>query len=510
VAIKQLIQMILKNPFSDFGGIIKGDRFVGRKSELNQIQKRLLGESFGNLAIIGLPRIGKSSLAWNSIIENKETLIQKKILPIWIPLGEFSNLIEFLDEVLSIVCDQIQTTNKESFLVFNELRNSFHSADSNLEKRRFVKKFLRNLNTNGFRLILVIDEFDNAQDIFSLQDFQFLRESSYNLETKIGIVTVSRKTIQELEPDNGSLSNFYQIFDELRLKLFSDEDVSLYWQRLKKLGISVSATYIENIIFYSGKHPYLLDLINYSIFNKIEQTAINLDEILNSTLETLKLKIYNEYESILKLMEQENLDKKLVQLIVGPNYDITQRDVEKLLKYSLVKSTTDESFECFAKFFEEYLSLKSSEIDIWPLWAETEIELRSVIKEFLIDKYGEDWVDNFVKGNPKKTKTIDELKFVMAKNIKSFGDKASTHLVDYTYPSHMMDCFIHSDWKWFENIFSKQFNDWKPKFDLLSEIRNPLAHNNREFLTPSKLNNAIGYCQEILTLIQKWKNNSQP
>jgi hypothetical protein len=285
--------------------------------------------------------------------------------------------------------------------------------------------------------------------------------------------------------------------------------VSLYWQRLKNLGISVSDTYIENIFIYSGNHPYLIDLINYSIFNKIEQTDINLDEILNSTLETLKLKIYNEYESILKLMEQENLDKKLVQMIVGPNYDITQRDVEKLLKYSLVKSTDYESFECFARYFEEYLSLKSSEIDIWPLWAETEIELRSIIKEFLIDKYGEDWVDKFVKGNPKKTKTIDELKFVMAKNIKSFGDKASTHLVDYTYPSHMMDCFIHSDWKWFENIFGKQFSDWKPKFDLLSEIRNPLAHNNRAFLTPSKINNATGYCQEILMLIQKWKN-SQP
>jgi len=103
--------MTLKNPFSDYGGIITGDRFVGRKSELNQIQKRLLGETFGNLAIMGLPRIGKSSLAWNSIIENKDTLITKKIIPIWIPLGEFSNLIEFLDEVLSMVCEIIKGIN---------------------------------------------------------------------------------------------------------------------------------------------------------------------------------------------------------------------------------------------------------------------------------------------------------------------------------------------------------------------------------------------------------------
>jgi AAA+ ATPase superfamily predicted ATPase len=500
--------MILKNPFSDYGGIVTGDRFVGRKPELNQIQKRLFGESFGNLAIIGLPRIGKSSLAWNSIIENKGSLLDRKVLPIWIPLGEFLSLIEFLDEVLSIVCELIQKAEPDSSSSFAQLRQCFLQANSDLEKRRYMKKFLRNIKTKGFRLIIIIDEFDNAKDIFNLQDFQFLRESSYNLETKIGIVTISRKTIQELEPDNGSLSNFYQIFDELRLKLFSDEDISMYWQRLRNLGIKISNTYIENITFYSGKHPFLLDLINYNIFNSIEQSDINLDQLFNLTLDSLKLKLYNEYESILKLIEQETLDKKLVQMIIGPNYDITQRDVEKLLKYSLVRSTTDESFECFSKFFEEYLSLKSSEIDIWPLWSETEVELRGIIKQFLNDKYEEDWVDKFLKGNPKKTKIIEDLKFVMSKNVRSFGDKASTHLVDYTYPSHMLDCFIHSDWKWFENIFGKQFSDWKQKFDLLSEIRNPLAHNNREFLTPSKMNTATGYCQEILSLIRKWKKVS--
>src|SRR5690606_22748079 len=102
---------------------------------------------------------------------------------------------------------------------------------------------------------IIIDEFDNSSEIFTLQDFQFLRELSYNLETKIGIVTVSRKTIQELEPDNGSLSNFYQIFDELRLKLFSDEDLLFYWQRLKNLGINVSDNYVEQIFLFSGKHP---------------------------------------------------------------------------------------------------------------------------------------------------------------------------------------------------------------------------------------------------------------
>jgi hypothetical protein len=51
--------MILKNPFSDYGGIVTESRFVGRKDEIQAIKNRLLGVSYGNLAIIGLPRIGK-------------------------------------------------------------------------------------------------------------------------------------------------------------------------------------------------------------------------------------------------------------------------------------------------------------------------------------------------------------------------------------------------------------------------------------------------------------------
>jgi hypothetical protein len=502
--------MILNNPFSDFGSTVTEERFVGRQSELKQINNRLFGNSFGNLAIMGLPRIGKSSLAWNGIITNKKTLLENKIIPLWIQLGEFSNLSEFFDEVLTQTTEVIEENfpNLNLYDNFKSLMDSFINAEKNIEKRRYVKKYLKSLKDNKIRLIVVIDEFDNAKDIFNLQDFQFLREISYNIEIKICIVTISRKTIQELEPDNGSLSNFYQIFDELRLKLFSDEDLVLYRERISKLGLTISESYINHLLYYSGKHPFLLDMINYSVFNQIEQSEINLDEIFSKILENLKLRLYNEYESIINLMKQEELDSKLAQLIVGPQYNLTQRDVEKLLKYSLVSNSDNNSYECFAKYFEEYLFLKASEIDIWPLWKETEVEIRTIIKQFLNEKYGEtDWENKFVKGNPNKTDKIEALKLMKSKNIKSFGDKASTHIVDYTYPYDMFDCFIHSDWSWFKKILGKEFKDWKPKFDVLSKARNPIAHNNQGFLTQSELNSATAYCQEILSLIQKWKKN---
>ena len=42
-----------ENPFADFGGIVEGERFVGRSNAINAIHSRVLGTSYGNIAIMG-------------------------------------------------------------------------------------------------------------------------------------------------------------------------------------------------------------------------------------------------------------------------------------------------------------------------------------------------------------------------------------------------------------------------------------------------------------------------
>ena len=180
--------MYLKNPFADYGGIVTGNRFIGRKIEIEKIQNRLLGVNYGNVAIIGLPRIGKSSLAWNAIIEDKANLIKKKIIPIWISFGEYSSLKEVFHEVFSSLMDVsaelevISCHISETYLKYIDSKN-------NLEGKRYVKKILKLLKNNNFRLLLIFDEFDNAKNILSLNDFQFLREVCNNPETTARIRT---------------------------------------------------------------------------------------------------------------------------------------------------------------------------------------------------------------------------------------------------------------------------------------------------------------------------------
>ena len=512
-----------KNPFADYGGIVINNRFIGRKKEIETIQNRLLGPSFGNISVVGLPRVGKSSLVWNAIFLEKEILIEKKIIPIWISFGEYDSIYETLDEIIFEIGEVIIEISTAGEL--QEITDKINMSISNLEKRRFIKKYFKFVKQKGFRIIIALDEFDNAKNILSLQDFQFLRELSYSTETKIGLITISRKSIQELEPDNGALSNFYQIFTDLRLKLFSNLDIDLYWNRIENLGLYVSNDYKTLSDEYCGSHPYLLDVLNHEVFNQLSQTEIDLKETFLVIIDDLRLKLYNEFEAILKLMTFEGLGEKLMQMIVGPVYDISQRDTEKLLKYAIVYKSVTDNYSSFSKYFNDYLLLKSSSIDVWPLWSEVERELRTLIKRELFETFGDDWEvgyrnsfgikhESILGEKSRKVDILDGGPSSIGLNKEKerskilFGDLASDHLIDYTLPRNMFESFISKNWAWYVKTLGNDKNYWNPIFMHLSKIRNPLAHNNPNFLSDSDKNLAEGYCKIILEKITNGKKNN--
>ncbi len=88
--------MKFENPFSDYGKIVRGERFIGRKQIINAVESRIIRPTNpGNLAIIGVHRIGKSSLVYKTIVEQRNKLINKGILPIWKGLSSYDDSLEF-------------------------------------------------------------------------------------------------------------------------------------------------------------------------------------------------------------------------------------------------------------------------------------------------------------------------------------------------------------------------------------------------------------------------------
>jgi AAA+ ATPase superfamily predicted ATPase len=97
-----------QNPFSDYGQLIKGKRFAGRKQEIQTIRNRVIGDSFGNIAVMGMPRVGKSSLVWNALMTIKEEQIKKNNLIITIYVGEISTSIDFFKQIVHKVVEELE------------------------------------------------------------------------------------------------------------------------------------------------------------------------------------------------------------------------------------------------------------------------------------------------------------------------------------------------------------------------------------------------------------------
>ena len=513
----------LNNPFADFGSIVYGQRFVGREKELNVITQRVLGDNYGNLAIMGLPRIGKSSLAWQGIMTKKEELQKKKKVPIFFQTGSCRDARNFFTQIILCLHDEMQMTYDDE--KYEKYAGPIVSEIQKLDEDTFslmVMKYFKVVKRLGYRVIYILDEFDSVQKIFDVAEFQLLRELSYNPDTKLCLVTCSRKTIQEIEAKNGAISNFYGTFKDLRLGMFDDEDMTSYWNRVE-LPDGFSPTYKNKVEYYVGRHPYLLDLFNDYCFRT---NTFNLEDNSNDFVAEIKLELWNQLKSIIDTLNHENIFDKAIQLILGPVYNVTKIEEEKLLKYEFIKvigneqkldvlgrlvgaETEQGSYICFSDYYTLLLDQTYiADVDYWPLWTETEKRVRELIKIYIRDVYSNDWeTEIYAKfgGSEDWSKKFDSLKKTRFTSKKTFPS-ASSNLIDYTLTRDMYDVFMAKAWNdWFGKVFPGQKKDWGAKFNFLADIRNPMAHNNREFVSQEQILKATEYCNEIVRTIAEWE-----
>jgi len=312
-----------------------------------------------------------------------------------------------------------------------------------VDKENSIWRFYKIIAREGIHVIYILDEFDHIGTFFKLENFQLLRELSINPDTNIALSTISRRTIHEIELlGNAALSKLSAVFSDLNLALFNNEEIDLYWHQLDNFGITTDKEYQNIVKYYAGNHPFLIDIFNSEMINEL---LIKQDiDVEKATDNLIRLIFFILYDNIITLLKEERLYDKLIQVLFGPRYDLDLKSIERLLKFGMISKNDEDLYECFSEFFKDYLSLKQNEIDFWPLWNETESSLRNLIKVQLIKSYGENWEEEFIKKYPKKENSFNDLKKTMFKNTRNFPEKASTHLVDYTYPKDMYDIFISS------------------------------------------------------------------
>src|SRR5689334_16179709 len=116
----------VENPLGHWGKIVGTSNFLGREKALQAIDSRVF-RSGRSLAIVGLPRIGKSSLAYHAIMDQEQDLLKRKKVPIWISLGSHGSAYDFF---FSLVYEPFAKLEE-----LNWINASLRTAFSEVERR---------------------------------------------------------------------------------------------------------------------------------------------------------------------------------------------------------------------------------------------------------------------------------------------------------------------------------------------------------------------------------------
>lgn len=532
--------------FERTGQIIFGDRFVGRKYEIEEIRKHVL-DNRANVAIVGMPRVGKSSLAWESLMSIKDSLIkERKIIPIYIDVSTIANKSAFFAKMTSKAMKEIRklhcTKNNEILIpeediaYLLEMSKSVETEGEECLNNMFYDFYEDFYQITKCQLVYILDEFDKTQKIFEAPDFLLLRETAYTPETNLSYVTISRKSIKEIETkDKQNLSNFHGTFNKyIHLNVFTNQDLALYWNRITSV-LDFSEDDISNIEYIAGNHPLFLDLC---CIHLLSNSNIPLTEHAN-----LREKLYDEFNQIVEMLNDKGLSNTAKQAVIGPPQSIDKQDIDKLLDFGFLKIVTSQtkanllSLTCANKdenayvLFSDYFTLLYYfkyflDSDYWPQWGITENKIRYIVEEFLKARFGNNWIEKVAIDNVADSDWTSRWNTLLdrySKNKRMFFNGSINSPITVAETGELYYQFIKRYWDlWFSKVFtpvkddellfsnsviSSSSHSWEEIFGFLMKIRRPFAHTNTFILGKEDEVIAKGYCELVLNKIAFWEEN---
>ncbi len=491
------------NPYSNYGSIAFGSRFFGRKKEIKFFTDRIIeNPSPQDISIIGAPKIGKSSLVHEALIERKRELHSNKKIPIWINMGTYKTPESFFSGIIFQTYAELESLS----IVNKEINDNYSKINDEklpeMERYFYIEKFYETIKKLGFNIIFIFDEFDHARNLFKENPsaFQKLRELTYYPDWKTTHITISRRPLREIEQQSGAISNYYSLFHEKTLISYTNEDLLEYFQKFQNCGLELTKEQHKKIEHYCGSHPYLLDIACYHIIEQFFDKIFNDIEISVHSNENLFL---NYYEDVAKHLQENSTFNNVLQVLFGPLVTVNRREIDRLQQHGYLSQTSDGTIVSLSQDFKDFLYLTQRKTELWPVLSQVERGLRELIDRQMTGKYGEKWIDHLENINSCLKNTFKECRDNQQKE-KAFFGSASENLLDYSYIGTLFT-IIFFEWGTFQNIMKKDNNYWDQRQKIIVKIRNPLAHFRDEVPPESHKKIADGYCQEILDILRNEK-----
>jgi hypothetical protein len=527
------------NPFDGYGALVTGSRFIERTDALQAIEQRVLASREpGNLSIIGLPRIGKTSLVYHAMFEQELLPHTRNMLPIWLDCTSYEQPGSFFLALAQKCIEQVTSlgwsTNAVQRAADAALQEGISWSEGYARLQRYFQKL--RLARPGIRIVCVLDNFDAAAELFKADPTHFasIRGLYENPSWRVTFVTISERPVREIELHAQSLPTLHVPFQEHYLTMYQSAEMQEYYARLSATGLIITDALSESIAWYAGEHPYLLARLGSQL---VETWHENLQANVDDAFKHVEADFRAYYASL---------------PVATPTRDVaTGTDIDSLMKYGLIHQTP-EGYEAFSPHFQAYMretmpvtqaqleDEQNDEFDedwlddgwqielddekgqeeqfpaedtsgahVWSLGRETERTMRVALAARLEEKYGENWFDYLKQLHPTlKTKgattLFDRCQVSMEREVKNWGAREYGSMLEYTSPQDLFALLL-AEWEIFQPIFGEDPGYWKLCSRRLVEVRVLLAHNRDKSLRDFERKQAIHYYQKILTLLHDWR-----
>jgi len=253
------------NPFFHRGPIRDRAYFFGREHEVSQALS-LLGNG-QSISLIGQRRIGKTSLLFHIAdpeVFTRHGLRPDKHLFVYVDCGGMGGLDQpglyrvLLEEIGDALADKGQTPDQLGML-----------DESRPMTYRGFERALRGLVREGWKPILVLDEFDLMAHNPHLDPDFFSGLRALAAKYSIAYVTASKRPLLDLTyADASTLSSpFFNIFASVRQGLFSEDVARNLLTGLASRGeLTFAPSTIDSLLDLAGPHPLFLQIAGFHAF----------------------------------------------------------------------------------------------------------------------------------------------------------------------------------------------------------------------------------------------------
>lgn len=399
----------------------------------------------------------------------------------------------------------------------------------------------------GIKIILIIDEFDLADENYTLcpkGDGDFFGKL-FNLAPKgisintHSVILVCRRHVSTIEHDMAGGSHLADAYDTYVLRGFSNIEMDEYFRSFEGLPCGMPDTeMVRDIIYYCGRNPGLLtrmrDKLRYDSSKCIARIFTQ-----NQTDFT------SSYDRMIDLMRKEYINKDLscfsafLENFIGPvtvdDYEVHKRRMDRLYSRGFVTEAVtnkgiapvaswlpnglsmtnlfaiagleedrgDEFYEPLSLHFVQYVKndyLPSDESNLTRLLVHAELRCRQGILLYYSRLFGDDW-ESTIDGTIIEESEKLALKRVFLKSLKrqieanNGGMRGITgSILDVLSFSEYYTIIQRSNLLTFVRFLSNPQKDMA----FLSDCRNLHAHKNMNVLDQEHCNRLRRICEALL------------